>query len=70
MSEPRRRPGRPPNPDPPPKAMPRPVRLDLDVDDALCRLAHRHDVSIHALLKLAARMLIECDAELLVKRLP
>jgi hypothetical protein len=66
----RRGPGRPPNPDPPLRAKPRPVRLDASVDDALCVLSHRHGVSIHALLKLAARMLVECDTELLVKRLP
>lgn len=66
----RRGPGRPPNPDLPPKAKPRPVKLDIEIDDALCVLSHRHGVSIHALLKLAARMLVECDTELLVKRLP
>lgn len=63
-----RRVGRPRNSSP--RATARPVKLDTDVDDALCRMSRRHDVSIHALLKLAARMLVECEPAVLVKRLP
>jgi len=65
-----RGPGRPRKPDDEKRLEPRPVRLDRDVDDALCRLSNRHGVSIHKLLKLAARMLIEVDPEILLKRLP
>jgi hypothetical protein len=50
-----------PRKDPVVRPHPRPVRLDADVDDALCRLSIRHDVSVHALLKLAARMLVEVE---------
>lgn len=66
----RRGPGRPPRPEGERRVEPRPVRLDRDVDDALCRLSNRHGVSIHALLKLAARMLVEVPGDDLVKRLP
>jgi hypothetical protein len=45
------------------------VRLDLDVDDALCRFSLRHDVSIHQLLRLAARMLVERAQENGIERL-
>jgi hypothetical protein len=51
-----------PRKDPSLRPKPRPVRLDREVDDALCRLAVRHDVSIHALLKLAARRLVRLDS--------
>jgi hypothetical protein len=62
--------GRPKNGRPSWDVSPRPVRLDADVDDALCRMSRRHDVSIHALLKLAARMLTEVETDVLMKRLP
>jgi hypothetical protein len=51
------------------KVSPRPVRLDLEIDDALCRLSNRHGISVHALLKLAARMLVESDPQELARRL-
>ena len=68
MAADRRGPGRPKGDTV--KATPRPVRLDTDVDDAVCRLAIRHGVSVHALLKLAARMLVECETDVLMRRLP
>lgn len=66
----RRGPGRPPRPQGEGRVEPRPVRLDRDVDDALCRLSNRHGVSIHALLRLGARLIVETDPEQLLKRLP
>jgi hypothetical protein len=67
MSEERRGPGRPPNGRPSWEVAPRSVRLSADVDDALCRLALRHGVSVHALMRLAAIMLIE-DGDNIVRR--
>lgn len=58
MTEDRRKPGRPRLPENRPRATPRPVRLEVDVDDALCQLSLRHGLTIHALLRLAARRLV------------
>lgn len=69
MIEPRRGPGRPRIPNPKPRGSTRPVRLDIEIDDALCRIAIRHEVSIHALLKLAARMLADEDEAFIVDAL-
>lgn len=66
----RRGPGRPPRPSGETRVEPRHVRLDRDIDDALCRLSVRYDVSIYALLKVAARLLVESDPDVLAKRLP
>lgn len=55
----RRRPGRPPSPEGKGYANPRPVRLDLEIDDKLCRLSLRHDIAVNALLKLAATRLVK-----------
>lgn len=60
----RRRPGRPPLTEEE-RAMrpkPRPVRLEMDVENAFCRISHHHGISIHALLRLAARRLTEDEA--------
>lgn len=58
MTDERRKPGRPRLPPDTQRAPPRPVRLELEVDDALCQLSIRHRITVHALLRLAARRLI------------
>lgn len=63
----RRGPGRPPRLEP--RAETRHVRLETDVDDALSALSKRHDITVHALLRLAARHLTERPAEDIAKEL-
>lgn len=60
----RRRPGRPPLTDEERalRPKPRPVRLEIDVENAFCQMSNHHGISIHALLRLAARRLAE-DAD-------
>ena len=55
----RRRPGRPRLPEGTYRTTARPVKLDVDVEDALCKLSICHGIALHALLKLAARRLVE-----------
>lgn len=52
-----RRPGRPRREGPP--RSPRSVLLETSVEDALCRLALKHGLSVHALLKFGAVLVLE-----------
>ena len=60
-----RRPGRPTNGRPSQDVVPRSVRLSVDIDDALCKLSLRHGMSVHALLRLGAKLVLVADVSVI-----